>query len=92
MPPNAIYCGRPTMWGNNWRIGGWSNQLGRNVATVRGKPSNSIAPSCGQTRHHRALVPCRNLAGHDLRLLVPPGCPLVTSIGLLEIANTPEAT
>lgn len=34
MPPGAVYVGRPTMWGNRYQIGTWSNKLGREVQTV----------------------------------------------------------
>jgi hypothetical protein len=33
MPPNTIYVGRPTLWGNRYQIGTWSNTLGRAVKT-----------------------------------------------------------
>ena len=89
MPPNAIYCGRPTMWGNNWRIGGWSNQLGRNVATVE-EAVELYRTLMWPDPHHRAWVR-ENLAGHDLACWCPLDAPCHVD-WLLEIANTPEAT
>lgn len=34
MPKGAVYVGRPTLWGNRYKIGTWSNTLGREVQTI----------------------------------------------------------
>jgi Domain of unknown function (DUF4326) len=33
MPENTVYVGRPTVWGNRWKIGTHSNLLGRVIET-----------------------------------------------------------
>ena len=35
MPERAVYVGRPTMWGNRWFVGAWSNELGRKVLSIQ---------------------------------------------------------
>lgn len=90
MPGNAIYVGRPTMWGNRWKIGSWSNTLGRNVETL-GEAVDLYRRLMWPDSHHRAWVR-EMLARHDLAcwcpLLYPDGsvCPCHADF-LLEIAN-----
>jgi hypothetical protein len=31
---DAVYVGRPSLWGNRYTIGTWSNTLGREVETI----------------------------------------------------------
>ncbi len=35
MPPNTVKVDRTTMWGNRWKVGLWSNTLGRRIANVQ---------------------------------------------------------
>jgi len=84
MPPNTVYVGRPTMWGNRWQIGTHSNLLGRAVQTLE------EAVLCYRTlmwpeAHHHAWVR-ENLRGKNLACWGAIDQPCHGDV-LLEIAN-----
>lgn len=90
MPTNTIYVGRPTMWGNRWQVGTWSNRLGRHVQTVQ-EAVDLYRELAWPEDHHKEWVR-EILSGHNLACW----CPLHNSDGtphpchadvLLEIAN-----
>lgn len=88
MPEGAVYVGRPTMWGNRWKIGVRSNLLGKNVET------NVEAAECyrrlmWQEPHHHAWVR-ENLRGKDLACWCKVGAPCHADY-LLELANAEPA-
>ena len=89
-PPGAIIVDRTTMWGNRWKIGTWSNTLGRPVATLQ-EAVDLYRLLMWPEEHHRAWVRER-LRGHDLvcwcPLTLPDGsrCPCHADV-LLELAN-----
>lgn len=64
MPPGAIYVGRPTMWGNRYQIGSWSNTLGRTVETVE-EAIRLYREVVWSAPHMQAWIR-ENLRGHDL--------------------------
>jgi hypothetical protein len=86
MPEGAVYVGRPTMWGNRWKIGTHSNMLGRLIATN----AEAVAVHrklAWREDHHRAWVR-ENLRGKDLVCW----CSLSSDCHadfLLQIANAP---
>ena len=87
MPPNTIYVGRPTMWGNRWQIGTWSNTLGRNVETIA-EAVDLYRRLMWTEPHHIAWVR-ENLRGHDLACWCNLDQPCHADV-LLEIANSEE--
>lgn len=64
MPEGAIYVGRPSLWGNRYRIGTWSNMLGRKVETVE-EAIWCYAENTWEPRHMRGYIR-EVLKGHDL--------------------------
>lgn len=53
--PEGVYVGRPTMWGNRWSVGVWSNTLGRPVATIE-ECVDLYRLLMWPEEHHRAWV------------------------------------
>lgn len=87
MPEGAVYVGRPTLWGNRYQIGTWSNLLGRNVETI----AEAVdlyrrviwdAPD-GQ---HMAAYAREQLRGKDLVCWCPLDRPCHADV-LIELAN-----
>jgi hypothetical protein len=86
MPEGAIYVGRPTMWGNRWMIGVWSNTLGRNVATVA--EAVDLYRRLAWVEPHMIGWVRERLRGHDLVCWCPLDAECHADI-LLSIANAP---
>lgn len=91
MPEGAIYVGRPTAWGNPWRVGDlmfleWPvDQLPR-VGRVM-----EITPEIAVALYRAAFAPDADeiraeLAGHDLACWCPLDQPCHADV-LLEVAN-----
>ncbi len=89
MPEDAIYVGRPTMWGNRWKIGVRSNTLGRNVETVE-EAVHLYRTLAWPEAHHRAWIR-ENLRGRDLVCWCALDQPCHADV-LLELANPEEAS
>jgi hypothetical protein len=83
-PPNTVYVGRPTMWGNRWQIGTHSNWLGRTVATKQ-EAVNCYAALMWPEPHHEAWVR-ENLSGKNLMCWCRLDEPCHADV-LLKIAN-----
>jgi hypothetical protein len=90
MPEGAIYVGRPTLWGNRYKIGTWSNILGREVETI--EEAVRLYRDIVWNAHHMQAYAREILRGKDLVCW----CPLVDKAGtpvpchadvLLELAN-----
>ena len=88
MPENAIYIGRPTVWGNRWKIGTYSKTLRRPVETLeeavavwRSNQIDSVSNA-----GYRAFIKER-LRGKDLACWCPVDKPCHGDV-LLEIANS----
>lgn len=86
MPERAVYVGRPTMWGNRWRIGVHSNLLGRNVKTVEEAVALYRRLAWPEPHHHAWIR--ENLRGKDLVCWCRLDRPCHADV-LLEIANAP---
>lgn len=84
MPPNTIYVGRPTMWGNNWKVGTWSNYLGHHVMTLA-EAVEVYRKLAWPEPHHVEWVK-ENLRGKNLACWCPLDQPCHANI-LLELAN-----
>jgi hypothetical protein len=84
MPENAIYVGRPTMWGNQWKVGTWSNTLGRPVASIQ-EAVYLYEKLAWPQPHHKAWVR-ENLRGKDLVCWCALGEPCHADV-LLRWAN-----
>lgn len=87
MPAGAVYVGRPTMWGNRWQVGTWSNTLGRAVATTA-EAADLYRRLMWNEAHHIAWVQ-ENLRGKDLICWCPLDRPCHGDF-LLELANRPK--
>ena len=75
MPPNAVYVGRPTKWGNPYRAGD------------PGIPDSWTAKCC--YRNHAATLDVSELRGKDLACWCSLDKPCHADV-LLEIANQGE--
>lgn len=84
MPPNTVYVGRPTMWGNRWTIGTNSNFLGRAVQTQQ-ECVDVYRALMWREGHHIAWVR-ENLRGKNLACWCALDQPCHADV-LLEIAN-----
>lgn len=82
--PDGVYVGRPTMWGNRWVVGVWSNTLGRPVATVE-ECVELYRLHMWPEAHHRAWVR-ENLRGKNLICWCRLDRPCHADV-LLELAN-----
>lgn len=89
MPEGAVYVGRPTMWGNRWKIGTHSNWLGRPVASLQ-EAVNCYAALMWTEAYHEAWVR-ENLRGKDLVCWCRLDQPCHADV-LLEIANASPPT
>lgn len=90
MPPDAVYVGRPTRWGNPYPVGSrdtrysdreWLHTPESAVLAYR-EWLDEPGPS-GFSRREEARV---ELAGRDLACWCPPGQPCHADV-LLEVAN-----
>lgn len=85
----AVNVARPTVWGNRWKVGVWSNRLGRMIETVE-ESVDAYRALAWPEEYHRAWVR-ENLAGSNLACWCPlpiPGEPDICHAAvLLEIAN-----
>lgn len=83
MPPGTIYVGRPTRWGNPWKVGephplfGWPMNADEVVALYR-----------GAAEPHALLIAAMydGLRGHDLACWCPLSQPCHADV-LLDLAN-----
>ena len=82
----AIIVDRSTMWGNRWKIGVWSNTLGRNVETIQ--EAVELYRRHMWTTPHEAAWVRECLRGHDLVCWCPLTLPCHAEV-LLEMANAP---
>jgi|SRR6185369_3902798 len=92
MPPNTVYVGRPTKWGNPYRIGNPS--LGGTIAFI---PINQVTLEGVLDAYRDYMSRCRwlieehghELRGKDLACWCKEGEPCHADI-LLELANRGE--
>jgi len=88
MPPNTVYVGRPSKWGNPYRTGDYVYEGG---PTFGGRPL-SAQEAVAQFRAHTApLLPVEELRGKDLACWCKEGEPCHADI-LLELANRERTT
>ena len=91
LPPDAIYVGRPSRWGNRWRV---DEPLGRELAwdaaTVvdlfRAEIESDLTDPDPQIRDRRWNVLRAKLRGRDLACWCPLDQPCHADV-LLELAN-----
>lgn len=93
MPEGAVYVGRPTRWGNPWRVGDealvqWPYPTGDGPQVVRQVP---ITPSLAVALYEIAFAAeadeiREELAGKDLACWCPPDQPCHADV-LLRVAN-----
>ncbi len=88
MPEGAIYVGRPTLWGNRYKIGTWSNRLGRPVATLEEavRLYREIVWDAPDGQHMKAYAR-EMLRGHDLVCWCPLDKPCHADV-LIALANS----
>lgn len=84
MPPNTTKVDRSTMWGNRWKIGVWSNTLGRNVETTQ--EAVDLYRQLMWVEPHMIAWVRENLRGRNLACWCRIGDPCHADV-LLEIAN-----
>lgn len=89
MPAGAVYVGRPTTWGNSWRVG----QRWYNAETLRYQRLADARSAVAAFRQDVGLLGERELAdwlaplrGHDLACWDPLDQPCHADF-LLELAN-----
>ena len=87
MPAGSVYVGRPSVWGNRWQIGTWSNTLGRAIATAQ-EAVDLYRELMWLDAHYRAWVR-KHLAGRVLVCWCKPDAPCHADV-LLAIANAGE--
>lgn len=87
MPPNSVYVGRPTRWGNPFEPGKFSNTIGREVVD-RADATNLYRWLCdwwdGTGKDSQRIA--RELRGKDLVCWCPLDEPCHADV-LLEWAN-----
>ncbi|MFA4084817.1 DUF4326 domain-containing protein [Mycobacteroides salmoniphilum] len=91
MPEGAIYVGRPSRWGNPWRVGDW-------LMTHAGMPCGPhygcefiLTPEIAVAFYRQAFAPDAaeiraELRGHDLACWCPLDQPCHADV-LVELAN-----
>lgn len=88
MPAGAVYVGRPTVWGNRWKVGTFSKHFGRTLATA------AEAVECfrlfGWVEPHQRGHVREQLRGKDLACWCPLDQPCHADV-LLEFANASPA-
>jgi hypothetical protein len=84
MPENTVKVDRTTMWGNRWKVGTWSNTLGREVETTQ-EAVDLYRRLLWPTPNERAWV-AENLRGKNLACWCKLGEPCHADV-LLVIAN-----
>lgn len=80
MPPNTVYVGRPTRWGNPWKIDPVRAKLGWDLSTE----FDSLLTKYRQ--HANQLTGIAELRGKNLACWCPLGQPCHADV-LLELAN-----
>jgi hypothetical protein len=84
MPPNTVYVGRPAVFQNRWKVGVWSNRLGKNLETA------AEAVDCFRNMMteapHLAAYACEVLRGKNLACWCKLDQPCHADV-LLELAN-----
>lgn len=89
LPPSAVYVGRPTIWGNPWRVGGKAHgALGPEEAVAgyeRALVRRELVDRAGTPLRDRL----RELKGRDLACWCDPGQPCHADV-LLRYANADE--
>jgi hypothetical protein len=87
LPEGAIYVGRPTIWGNPWRVGGQAHgALGPLEAVAEYERALTRAEL--KDRSGRPLIErLAELRGHPLACWCEPGQPCHADV-LLRYANT----
>lgn len=97
LPENAVFVGRPSRWGNPWRIKDAAAAAygdGRQMAVyayrewLRGNPDWNSGDL--QDRRQRILNDLPELRGRDLACFCPEGQACHADV-LLELANAPPA-
>lgn len=86
MPENTVKVDRTTMWGNRWKIGTWSNHLGRNVETIA--EAVDVYKALMWTEPHERAWVRERLAGKNLACWCKLGSPCHAD-ALMELANAP---
>lgn len=80
MPENTVYVGRPTKWGNPYKLG-WSGPAGEVVRLYR------AYIEANQQSTERFALPLAELRGKNLACWCPLDQPCHADV-LLEIANS----
>jgi len=84
MPPNEIYVGWGSSWENRFKVGAWSNTLGRTIETK--EDAIDLYRRLVWSQPHMAYWARQQLRGHDLTCWCRIGEPCEGDV-LLEIAN-----
>lgn len=91
MPPNAVYVGRPTKWGNPWKVG---QQIGSaQIVRVYATASDCVALYRAYVTDIDSTEPQQDLTelrGKNLACWCPLDQPCHADV-LLELANAPSA-
>ena len=86
MPANAVYVGRPTLFGNPWRVS-HRKFSGRPLAHTCTSAAQAVAAFRGYVlASPRLMILARSLRGKDLACWCPLDQPCHADV-LLEIAN-----
>jgi hypothetical protein len=88
-PGGAVYVGAPTIWADRYKIGDWSNTLGRPVATV--EDAHRLYREVIWGAPHMTEYLQEHLRGKDLACSCPLDAACHADV-LLDMANAPLDT
>lgn len=88
-PPNTIFIGRPSMFGNKRRVGSFSHTLGRKIKTIQEATMLYYLHNIQKKAHFRQTIR-EKLRGKDVMCWCDLDAACHGDV-LLEIANREEA-
>ncbi|HVT35884.1 MAG TPA: DUF4326 domain-containing protein [Nevskiaceae bacterium] len=85
-PAEAVYVGRPTIWGNPWKVGGRAHGAIDPATAQRRYEHALLAGGLADRTGHALVDRLEELRGHDLACWCEPSQPCHADV-LLRLAN-----